>query len=372
MHLLRHKHQELFDYIKSELSNGVPEGKIRSNLESAGWPNSVVESVFHRIGPHKPETHDPAVLKLTSITKSFGKNTILDSVSLSITKGEIFGIIGLSGSGKTTLLNTIIGFHRPDAGDIMYKHPDSVQYSSVYKNRKEVTKIFGFAPQDPSFYSRLTCEENLDHFGSLYGIPHKARKQHVDSLLNLVELSSARKTLGRNLSGGMQRRLGIACSLIHDPRVLILDEPTADLDPIMRKDVWNLIKNINKKGTTVLLTSHFLSEMEGLCDRIAILHKKSIVTYGTPDELKNRFSKDHEIRMELTTADYSSIIKEVEHKEKSVKKVVQEGSTLIIYTPESEKVLHSLLHIIEQHDQRLLGIEVNKPSLREVFESFVR
>ncbi len=369
MNLLKAKDDKLAGYVRSELTRGTAEENIRRNLLSAGWPQNVIDQAFSSIKIDDPS--GSSVLSIQNVSKSFGDKEVLKGVNIDIKKGEIFGIIGLSGSGKTTLLNTIIGCIKPEHGDVFFRNPESGMLSSVYKDQKRITRTFGFAPQDPSFYARLTCEENLDHFGSLYNMPSKVRKTNIDSLLYLVELDSARKTLGKNLSGGMQRRLGIACSLIHDPKVLILDEPTADLDPIMRREVWGLIRKINKQGTSVVITSHFLSEMEGLCHRIAILHNKSIVDYGSPDELKDRFSSNHEIHLELATDDYSKVISAIQKKEPTVKKVVKEEGKIILYTPHSERVLHSLLHVIEQQKQTLLDIEVNKASLREVFESYV-
>ena len=184
-------------------------------------------------------------------------------------------------------------------------------------------------------------------------------------------LTNAKNTLGRNLSGGMQRRLSIACSMIHQPKVLILDEPTADLDPYMRREIWNLIRHINSLGTTIILTSHFLSEVDGLCNKIAILHDRKIRAYGTPDELKTKFSSNQEIALELSTKNYSSIIKALHKENIGISDIAQKREKLVIYSKNAEKVLHSLIHVIEKQKAKIVDIELNRPTLDEIFESYI-
>ena len=233
----------------------------------------------------------PPIIQFRNIKKSFGKRLILDRVNLEINEGEIFGIIGMSGSGKSTILNLLIGYYEPEKGNILFYSYKDKKYKSAVKNIIELRKTFGFAAQDPSFYPKLTVEENLLHFGSLYGLPKKVLKENAKHLLELAELYDARKQLAQTLSGGMEKRLSVACSLIHNPKVLILDEPTADLDPIRRKETWELIKEFHKKGTTIIIASHFLSELEPVCTRIAILHNHKISVVGTPAQLRKHYHK---------------------------------------------------------------------------------
>lgn len=378
-------------YIRKELSLGKNVKEIKKCLVDAGWPKKTINKVMasdniSRIRNMLKDkeaaktkkmdySSDEFVIMLEDVYKEFYDKTVLDGISLGIRPGEVFGIIGLSGSGKTTLLNSIVGFIRPDKGDIKFlcEHPKKKkkQFISVYKGDETVKKAFGFATQDPSFYSRLTAEENLDHFGSLYRIRKKQRVENIKSLLAMTELSDSKDTLAGNLSGGMQKRLGIACSLIHDPHVLLMDEPTADLDPFLRKEMWHLIKKINSGGTTVILTSHFLSEIEHLCDRVAILHDSKIVALGTPDELKEKYSKNEEVHLELESQRYSDIVKQIQLRPVHIDKIVNQDHKIVVYTREPEKVLHELLHIIEAKGEKVIDLDINKPSLSEVFESFV-
>ena len=308
------------------------------------------------------------VISLKNLKKSYGKKDILKGINLDIEKGDLFGIIGMSGSGKTTLLNSIVGFTYPEEGDVLYhieKSKEKDKMVSVFRKPLHVRNIFGFATQEPSFYPKLTIEENLIHFGSLYGLKKKIINTNVDYLLKLTDLAASKKILAQNLSGGMQKRLGIACSLINNPQVLILDEPTADLDPILRADMWSLIKKINEQGTTIILASHFLTEMEGLCNKIGILHDGMMKDVGTPKQLQDKYSKNEEIHLEMFPANYDKIMKKIGKKAKIVKK----DSKLIIYTPNAETTLHHLLHAVEGGKGKLVDVKLNRPTLSEIFES---
>ena len=200
----------------------------------------------------------PPIIQLKNVKKNFGKRIILDGINLEINDKEIFGIIGMSGSGKSTILKLLIGYHEPEQGNIFFYSYKDKKYKSAIKDIIELRKTFGYAAQNPSFYPKLTVEENLYHFGSLYKLPKKIIKENANDLLEISELSDARKKLAQTLSGGMEKRLSVACSLIHQPKVLVLDEPTADLDPIRRRETWELIKGLHGLGTTIVIASHFL------------------------------------------------------------------------------------------------------------------
>ncbi len=232
-----------------------------------------------------------SIIQFKNLYKGYGNAAVLENLNLEINKGELFGIIGMSGSGKTTLLKTMIGFLEPESGDVRYYSTKDKEHRSVFKNEDASRRTFGFSTQMPSFYPKLTTEENMDHFATLYGIEKKKRKSTIKDLLSLTGLEEYNKLLADELSGGMEKRLSIACSLVHKPSVLILDEPTADLDPVLRKETWHLIKEINKQGTTIIVASHLLDELEKNCDRIGILHDKKISNVGTPAALKKEYTK---------------------------------------------------------------------------------
>ena len=310
---------------------------------------------------------DP-IIHIKDFTKAFGDNLVLKGINLTINKGEIFGIIGMSGSGKTTLLNSLIGFLQPDSGSVYFK--SGHKFRQVHENQLEVNKLFGFASQEPSVYQKLTVEENLDHFGSLYDLPDDLRSSNIRRLLKLTNLTESRTTLAQNLSGGMQKRLSIACSLIHNPKILILDEPTADLDPILRDQTWDLIKIVNKAGTTVIVASHFLDEVERGCNKIAILHNTGVLTTGSPSDVKNSYTDNYEIRIETVEKRYNLILKKLkDYPQHDIKRTQVKDGQLVIYTTNADEILHCLIHIIEWAKETVVNIDMKKPSLTEVFEA---
>jgi ABC-2 type transport system ATP-binding protein len=307
------------------------------------------------------------IIDFNGVRKEFKNNVVLGGVNLSVNKGEIFGIIGLSGSGKTTLFNLLIGFLEPDEGQISYYNEG--EKILITKDSGIVKTHFGFATQDASFYPKLTAEENLDHFGALYHIKKQVREQYIDYLLKLVDLYGAKDTISSSLSGGMQKRLTIACAMIHNPKVLILDEPTADLDPYLRNKTWGIIKNIRERGTTVIISSHFLDEVDLLCDRIAVLHNGVILEVGTPNELKDKYSKNEEIELKTKPGNYDIMCANINKQNIKTSKILKRSNRLVLYTPEPESALRKLISIMDDMGEELVEINVNKPSLAEVFES---
>ena len=312
-------------------------------------------------------------LEIRNLTKEFAGKVVLDHISFNVEKGEIFGIIGMSGSGKTTILNHLIGFLYPNEGEILYRPSYILEEKSagsmkgLYENLFEAKQMFGFSPQTPSFYPKLTVAENLVHFGSLYNLKKEAVIQNMNHLLTLTKLAAQKDKLAEHLSGGMQRRLNIACSLIHKPEILLLDEPTADLDPILREETWNFIQAINKQGTTVVVASHFLQELEQVSDRIAILHSGKILKYGSLKEIKKDFSQENvEIHIETDPENFKRILAAVT--KRNITAAREEGNKLALYTTNQQQTLYEIAHLLKRSNIIAESIQVHKPSLREIFE----
>ncbi|MBS3151091.1 ABC transporter ATP-binding protein [Candidatus Woesearchaeota archaeon] len=306
----------------------------------------------------------PNQIEVKNLSKSFGKHQVLKDVSLEIPAKKIFGIIGPSGCGKTTLLKTMIGFWDSDSGEIRYETRD------LKKNSKFIRQIVGFATQENCVYPKLTVRENLRYFGTLSNVPKSTLLSNIEKVIKFVRLEDSGDELAENLSGGMQRRLDIACALVHNPRILILDEPTEDLDPILRKDILALIKKINQDETTVVMTSHLLHEAEQLCDIIAILHNGRLLKCGTPEELRKSFSKEDEIHLITLKRQYSKLVNGIKSRE--VKKIESAGNRLVIKTTDAEKTLQKVLHQIRVHGDKIVQIDVRKPSLSEIFVNLVK
>ncbi len=314
------------------------------------------------------------VFKIKEVSKVFDRRIVLDDINLDINAGEIFGVIGASGSGKSTLLNILVGFLKPNTGEVLFRrehlleNKESQIFRSVHSHHEELKKIAGMAAQVPSFYDNLTVKENMAYFGALYGLHHDTLRANMTALTNLMDLQGAEHRLAKNLSGGMQRRLDIACSLIHDPKILILDEPTADLDPLLRNHIWRLVKKINKRGTTIVLASHHLSELETLCTRIAIIKDGKILAVGTPNEIKERFSKHEEIHLESFPGNYN-LLANIKDKDimKEIVKIEDKGTKMVIYTSKPELVLQELMRKLEEHKETIVDLKVTKPTLDEIF-----
>ena len=217
------------------------------------------------------------MLQIKNLSKSYGKRLVLNNLSLDIHSGEIYGLLGANGAGKTTAINLICNLLKADSGTIrVNQQPIS-----------EATKRWlGVAPQENLLYKSLTCEENLNFYAQIYGLTGNQRRQQIKINLAAVNLSDRAKSRVENLSGGMQRRLNIAVALVHQPKLVILDEPTTGLDIEARYQVWNLIENLKQQGTTVLLTTHLLDEAQRLCQRIGILKGGQIVAQGSLAELR--------------------------------------------------------------------------------------
>ena len=303
-------------------------------------------------------------IRVENVTKRFGNQTVLNNLTLSIPHEGIFGIMGLSGCGKTTLLNIIIGFWRPESGAVYYNGINIRQHQRI------MNQLFGFATQAGSVYPKLTVEENLKYFGRLYNMRRKDIDARISEVLRLVELEDARHMLAEELSTGMYRRLDIACSMVHNPKVLILDEPTGNLDPVLRKKLMALIKRIDDSGTKVIITSHLLGEAEKICDTLAIIHHGKVLEMGTPDELKDKYTKDQIIKIESKKKNYDVLIPIL--KKAGGKNIFQKDRFVYIYTRETEKMLITILSYMKTKGDELLSVEVNKPSIEEVFEAATR
>jgi ABC-2 type transport system ATP-binding protein len=223
-------------------------------------------------------------LQITDLVKRYPTGTeALRGVSLDIQAGEFFGLLGPNGAGKSTLIHCTTGLAHPTSGAIRVFGHDAID------NYEQARAAVGLAPQDLNLDWFLTLEESLDYHGGYFGMPKKDRKERTKELLEAFSLTSKRRERTRTLSGGMKRRLILARALMHRPRLLILDEPTAGVDVELRLELWQYVQRINEEGTTILLTTHYLEEAERLCDRIAFINDGQIVAQGTSPELAARY-----------------------------------------------------------------------------------
>ena len=223
------------------------------------------------------------MIRAQGLVKKFGDFTAVDNIAFDVAKGEIFAFLGPNGAGKTTTIKMLTTLLRPTSGSVSLDGLDPVTHQTAAR------KQFGIVFQDPSVDDELTAYENMDFHGVLYSVPRKVRQERIETLLKLFELWDRRKDQLKQFSGGMRRRLEIARSLLHTPKIIFLDEPTLGLDPQTRNQLWTLVKKLNdEEHVTVFLTTHYMEEAERVAHRIAIIDHGKIIAQGTPDELKTQ------------------------------------------------------------------------------------
>jgi ABC-2 type transport system ATP-binding protein len=228
-----------------------------------------------------PASSEQSVNPLVAVyhlTKRFGDRTAVDGISFEIARGEIFGLLGPNGAGKSTTVNMLSTYLPPDGGEI------SIDGTSV-SDGMAVKQLVGVAPQELALYEDLTAEENLSFFGRLYDLPRVLRKERTASVMEQVGLLGRGREPVREFSGGMKRRLNLAIGIIHKPAFLLLDEPTVGVDPQSRERIFDIVRELQRTGTTILYTTHYMEEAEQLCDRVAIMDDGRFVAMGTLDEL---------------------------------------------------------------------------------------
>jgi ABC-2 type transport system ATP-binding protein len=228
----------------------------------------------------KTTTKSPCI-KLEHIDRIFGKKQVLFDVSINVPYSQILGLLGPSGSGKTTLVKMISGVDIPTSGDVSVLDEKMPKLSLMKK--------IGYMAQSDALYGELTAKENLQFFASMYSLPKLKQKQRIIEVMELVDLSEHMNKQVNQYSGGMKRRLSLAIALIHEPSVLILDEPTVGIDPVLRKSIWEKLYKLSSSGTTIVVTTHVMDEAEK-CDNLAMIREGKLIAKGTPEELKTSTS----------------------------------------------------------------------------------
>ncbi|MBS3123592.1 ABC transporter ATP-binding protein [Candidatus Woesearchaeota archaeon] len=311
-----------------------------------------------------------ALVQLKEVTKEYEKVPILQGVNINIEEGDVYGIIGESGSGKTTLLNMITGFLQPTDGSVLYQMDVTGPARDLSVDLHKVKKQIGFTPQHNSFYPQLTVKENLFHFGKLYKVPANTLVTNVKNLLTFTRLFEHRNKLADHLSEGMRRRLDIACSLIHKPRILVLDEPTADLDTNLQREILSLLQQANKQGVTIVIASHHLDSVEEICNKVAIVNKGNVFCHGLIDDIKKPFLKENVTITLKPGGNKDQVLQLI--RRLPVEKIVDKGATLVVYPKDIQQTVSGLLQLIKEQNLYLNDMDVRKPSLKEIFEMITK
>lgn len=301
-----------------------------------------------------------ALLEVKELSKSYGNIKAVGGISFEIQKGEIFGLLGPNGAGKTTTISMLSCLIKPDSGDAF------VDGCSILKDSMEVKKRIGVVPQDVSLYPTLSAQENLVFFGEMYGLTGSKLREKVDDVLEVVGLKDRRKEAINKYSGGMKRRINIAVGLLPSPKLLILDEPTVGIDPQSRTNILETLKELNKKGLTILYTSHYMEEVEFLCHRIAIMDLGKIIAIGSLNELRLLVGERDLLRIS-TANEISKDLVETVKKIPDVSEARVLDESIEILTLHGRKLLPQIIEIFADTGVKIKSVEVKEPNLESVF-----
>ncbi|KAA3633646.1 MAG: ABC transporter ATP-binding protein [Calditrichaeota bacterium] len=282
------------------------------------------------------------MIQLQNLKKQYGSILAVDSISLDIAKGETFGLLGPNGAGKTTTINMIVGIVKPDSGEVRFENKNG-----------DFRFAIGNTPQALAIYEDLTAEENLNFFGKLYNLSGKKLKERVAFALDLVGLESRKKDFAKTFSGGMKRRLNLACAILHDPQILLFDEPTVGVDPQSRNFIFDNIEIMKSEGKTIIYTTHYMEEAERLCDRVAIVDKGNVLALDTVDALISTYGGASVVVAELAheNTETSSLPYEVQ------------GDKIVVETTNPLEVVQKL----SACGDTFKSIHINRADLEKVF-----
>jgi len=305
-------------------------------------------------------------IEVDAVTKRFEATVAVDNVSLKVEKGELFGLLGPNGAGKSTLTKMISGMMNPTSGSIKIAGYD------IRESPMKVKELMGVIPQDIVLYDYMNALENLSFFGKIYGLSGKLLQERIDKLIEFTQLDQkAAKRRISTYSGGMKRRVNIAAALLHEPQVILMDEPTAGLDPQNRLALWDIIRSLHEQGKTVVLTTHLMDEAEELCNRVAIMDKGQIIALDTPHRLIKKTNIEHTITVipDRITDEEMTAIKKVTGV-RSVRKLRETDENieyLGIIADQPEEALPDIMTAVLSTGRKIRSIELSRVTLEDVF-----
>ena len=307
--------------------------------------------------PAIPPAHVSYAVEALDLVKTYpGKVTLFD-FSLNIPEGGIFGLLGPNGAGKSTFIRILSGLENVDSGSfrIFGQRPSA-----------EMRKKIGVAPQENCFHPLLTCMENLLYYGALYGITGKKARERAQELISQLGLADKKNVQAYFMSGGIKRRLNLACALMHEPKLIILDEPTTGLDPSTRRQLWETVTRIaTTTNATVILTTHYMEEAEALCGKIAFVNKGQVAAYGSPRELKRLAGKEL-LKMKSVPGDYAKI-EPLIRKIPSAESITVTEHGIVVEAEDAAALVSAVTQIFIDNSEKIVELSVSRPSLEDVF-----
>ena len=299
------------------------------------------------------------VLELRELTKKFGDLIAVDKMNLIVKEGEIFGFLGANGAGKSTTINMIASLQRPTGGQIM------VLGKNIAQNSKFAKMNLGVVPQDLAIYEDMTAYENVSFFAGLYGLRGEVLKERTEEALAFVGLADKGKSYPEDFSGGMKRRLNIACAIAHRPKLIIMDEPTVGIDPQSRNYILKSVKQLNGMGCTIIYTSHYMEEVEEICTRIAIVDHGKVIAEGTKEQLKSMITDAKEIWIGYRSNHTPNL--EKLRQIAGVIRVGQEEQMIMISSKTEVNNLNAIIQQLIQDQVEIRSVEEQEPNLETVF-----
>ena len=302
------------------------------------------------------------IIEVVNLKKNYKDFTAVNSVSFAVNKNEIFGFLGPNGAGKTTTINMLIGMAKVSAGTIYYKGQDLTNHI------KKAQEIIGIVADDSNLYDEMTGYENLCFCGSLYGLSKKSRETKAVELLELFQLSEAAHKKFKAYSRGMKRKLTIAAAIIHEPEILFLDEPTTGIDVASVRQIRDLIKRLNKKGTTVFLTTHYIDEAERLCDRVAFINKGDIIKIDTVTQLLEETKESNivEVSFEEARFDKNQLLDKLHRQFSDIECTLKNETTLKVIS--NNKIdIAPVVHFLSTQGFYILEAKLIQPTLEDAF-----
>lgn len=300
------------------------------------------------------------IIEIKNISKKFDDKLVLDNISFIVEEGDIFGLIGPNGAGKSTLINIMTGLLDANIGSI------TIGGFDVKKESIKAKEFLGLVPQELALMESISAYDNLEFFGSLYGLKGKLLKERINYALDITGLNEKRKDKVKKFSGGMKRRLNLAAAIMHEPKILILDEPTVGIDPQSRNHIFEFIKGVNReKNTTVLYTSHYMEEVEYLCNNIYIMDEGKEIAYGSKKTVKSMISNNNKVNLRIDNINKNLIdnIKLID----GVMDCESSHDEINLLVEGDVFKLEPLLKILENNKSAIKSINVDEPNLEEVF-----
>lgn len=301
------------------------------------------------------------VIEVKNLTKKYSGKTVVDDLSFEIYKGEIFGFLGPNGSGKTTTMNSILSLLKYDKGEV------KIFGKEMKPNAYDIKGKIGVVFQEIAVFDELTVEENIDYFCGLYIKDKKLRKKYVEEAMEFVEITNFKNYLPKKLSGGLLRRLNIACGIAHKPKLIFFDEPTVSVDPQSRNKILDNIRELNENGATIVYTTHYMEEVEALCDRIVIIDQGKFLAEGTPDSLKEKSELHEKINIKVDL-EYEDLLLEKIKNTKDIRAVsVGEDGTVRLEYIGGKNNLKNMINFLDKNEIPYENIFMERPTLNDIF-----